>query len=187
MLFIEIAGLIAFAASGALAAFKRDLDMVGYVVMGVVTGIGGGTLRDLILNKTVFWINDTYHYSINICIATGVVTYFLGRFIENTKNIVNWFDALGLSLFAIQGYMISMQVHSDVEIAIMMGILTGVGGGLIRDICMNRQPFIFRGELYASAVLGGLIVLYFTDSMTLSFLTSFSLRAASIQFGWKLK
>lgn len=187
MLFIEIVGLIAFSISGALAAFKKDLDIIGYIVVGTVTGIGGGTLRDLILNKTVFWTNDPYLYSLNICILTSIATYFFGRFIDNGKNIVNWFDALGLALFAIQGYTISIQMHQSVEVAVIMGVITGVGGGLIRDILMNRQPFIFRGEIYASAVIGGLLVLYLTNSMTLSFLTSFTLRAGAIRLGWKLK
>lgn len=187
MLFIEIAGLIAFSISGALAAFKKDLDIVGYVAVGVVTGIGGGTLRDLILNRTVFWIGDPYLYSLNICIATAVVTYFFGRFIENRKNIVNWFDALGLALFAIQGYSIAFQMHGNFEIALIMGVVTGVGGGLMRDICLNRQPFIFRGELYASAVAAGLLVYYLSDSIALSFATSFTLRAGAIKFGWRLK
>ncbi len=187
MLFIEIAGLIAFSISGALAAFKKDLDIVGYIVVGTATGIGGGTVRDLILNKTVFWLVDPYLYSLNICIATSIITYLLGKYIENTKNIVNWFDALGLALFGIQGYAIAFQMHQNFEIALIMGIITGVGGGLIRDIFLNRQPFIFRGEVYASAVAAGLVVYYISNSIALSFITSFALRAGAIRLGWRLK
>lgn len=100
VLIIEILGLVAFSISGALAAFKRDLDIIGYIIVGTVTGIGGGTVRDLILDRPVFWLYDSYCYSLNICILTSVLTFIASKHIDKRENIVNWFDALGLALFA---------------------------------------------------------------------------------------
>lgn len=187
MLFVEILGLLAFAISGALAAFKRDLDIIGYIIVGTVTGIGGGTLRDVILGRPVFWLHDAYLYSLNICIAASVLVYLASRFIEDRQNIVNWFDAIGLSLFSVQGYMITDSVLQNPEVSIIMGVITGCGGGLLRDICMNRQPFIFRGEIYASASIVGLAVFSFYPNIILAFLIIFLLRALSIRFHVALK
>ena len=187
MLCIEVLGLIAFAISGALAAFKKDLDIIGYIIVGTVTGIGGGTMRDLILDRPVFWLYDSYYYSLNICICTSIVVYISSRFIKGRENIVNWFDALGLALFSIQGYSIAYSVTQNAESSIIMGVLTGCGGGLLRDICMNRQPFIFRGEVYASASLVGLVLYSFYPNAIIGFCIIFALRALAIRFNLALK
>ena len=113
--------------------------------------------------------------------------YLASRFIEDRQNIVNWFDAIGLSLFSVQGYMIADSVLQNPEVSIIMGVITGCGGGLLRDICMNRQPFIFRGEIYASASIVGLAVFSFYPNIILAFLIIFLLRALSIRFHVALK
>lgn len=186
-LVFEILGLAAFATSGALAAFKKDLDIVGFVFVATFTGIGGGTIRDVILNRNVFWLHDAYLYSLNICIACAVLTYIVSRFIQKRENIVNWFDAAGLALFSVQGYMISQSVVNSGEVAVVMGLFTGCGGGLLRDIALNRRPFIFRGELYATNSIIGLLFLHFTNKPVLAFLIIFALRAATIKYKWSLK
>jgi len=187
VLVIEIMGLVAFTISGALAAFKRDLDIIGYIIVGLVTGIGGGTVRDIILDRPVFWLYDSYCYSLNICIITALLTYFASKHIDKRENIVNWFDAIGLALFAVQGYIISMGVYNNHEIAIIMGVITGCGGGLLRDICMNRQPFIFRGQMYASAAIIGLVVFSLINNVLIAFLVIFTLRGLAIRYKISLK
>lgn len=184
---IEILGLVAFAASGAIAALKKDLDPIGCFIVGAVAGIGGGTVRDLILDRKVFWLHDKYLYSLNICFLTSLVFYIFGKRLSRRENIVNWFDALGLSLFAVQGYMIGMESSGSVEIAVLMGVLTGCGGGFLRDICLTRQPFIFRGEFYASAALAGLFVLWLTSMPILSGMVVFAIRACTIKWHWRFK
>lgn len=184
---IEVLGLIAFAASGAIASLKKDLDPIGCFIVSAVAGIGGGTVRDLILDRPVFWLHDKYLYSLNICFLTSLVFYFFGKRLANRENIVNWFDAVGLSLFAVQGYMIGMETLNNVEIAMLTGVLTGCGGGFLRDICLTRQPFIFRGEFYASAVLGGLFVLWLTSMPILSGFVVFAIRACTIKWHWRFK
>lgn len=187
LLGIEIIGLVAFAVSGALAAFKKDLDIIGYVVVGTLAGIGGGTIRDLLLNRPIFWINEAYLYPLNICILASVITYVISRFIEKRENVINWFDAVGLAMFSVQGYIIAYNVIPNVELAIAMGTITGCGGGLLRDIALNRQAFIFRGELYATNALIGLAFLWLTNSPIGAGILIFALRAGTIIYRWRLK
>lgn len=184
---IEVLGLVAFAASGAIAALKKDLDPIGCFIVGAVAGIGGGTVRDLILGRNVFWLHDKYLYSLNICFLTSLVFYIFGKRLARRENIVNWFDAVGLSLFAVQGYMIGIETSGSVEIAVLMGVLTGCGGGFLRDICLTRQPFIFRGEFYASTALAGLFVLWLTSMPILSGIVVFAIRACTIKWHWRFK
>lgn len=184
----EILGLIAFAATGAMAANRKDLDLIGCLVVSILSGIGGGTFRDLILSRPVFWINDPFLYSLNTCILTGVVVYAISRFLQGKREVmINWLDALGLALFSVQGFYIGHLATSSFEVSIICGVLTGVGGGVLRDICLTRQPFIFRGELYASASVLGLMILYFFDYPLLAGAIIFALRAGAITRGWKLK
>ena len=93
--------LFTIVASGAIAALKKDLDPIGCFIVGAVAGIGGGTVRDLILGRNVFWLHDKYLYSLNICFLTSLVFYIFGKRLARRENIVNWFDAVGLSLFAV--------------------------------------------------------------------------------------
>ena len=187
IIIVEIVGLIAFAFSGALAGAKKDLDIIGCVILGVATGLGGGTVRDVILNEPVFWLQDKMSYSLNICLFSSVVIYLTAKFFAEKEHIINWFDAIGLAVFSVQGYIKAFAVTANFELSIIMGILTGCGGGLIRDVCLNRQPFIFRGEMYASASLLGLCALIFVDSPLLAFLLILILRVATIKYNLRLK
>ncbi len=187
VLVIEVLGLVAFAFSGALAGVRKDLDIIGCIVLGIATGVGGGTIRDVVLDVPVFWVHDYMCYSLNICIISSVIMYLAAKFLEQEEHIINWFDALGLALFSIQGYMKAFEVTANAEVAIIMGILTGCGGGLVRDVCLNRQPFIFRGEIYASASLIGLGFLFFFDQPIVAFCIILAIRLVTIRYNLKLK
>ena len=187
ILIIEVIGLVAFAFSGALAGARKDLDIIGCVILGMATGVGGGTIRDTILDVPVFWVQDYMCYSLNVCLVSSVVIYLASKFFERKEYIINWFDALGLALFSVQGYLKAYSITSNAEIAIIMGVITGCGGGLIRDICLNRQPFIFRGEIYASASLIGLGVLFFFNNPIVAFCIILTIRLLSIRYNLKLK
>ncbi len=187
IIIVEVIGLIAFAFSGSLAGVKKDLDVIGCIFLGVATGIGGGTIRDLILDVPVFWLKDTMCYSLNVCIFSSVLIYLTAKFFADKEHIINWFDAIGLAVFSVQGYLKAFSATTNFELAIIMGIITGCGGGLVRDVCLNRQPFIFRGEMYASASLLGLCALIFVDSPLLAFLLILAVRAATIKYNLRLK
>jgi uncharacterized membrane protein YeiH len=153
--YLNIFGIIVFALSGALMAGRYRLDPFGVIVLAFVTAVGGGTIRDIILQTSVFWVVET-HY-LYIIIATAILTIV---FIRQPKRIPKRFlliaDAFGLALFAVLGTQKSIALGAPLSVAIVMGIITGVVGGMIRDILCNVIPMILSKEIYAlAAMLGG--------------------------------
>jgi len=153
--YLNIFGIIVFALSGALMAGRYRLDPFGVVVLAFVTAVGGGTIRDIILQTPVFWVVET-HY-LNIIITTAILTIVL---IRQPKRIPKRFlllaDAFGLALFAVLGTQKSIALGAPLSVAIVMGIITGVVGGMIRDVLCNVIPMILSKEIYAlAAMLGG--------------------------------
>lgn len=152
---LDIFGVVVFAFSGALMAGRYKLDPFGVVVLSAVTAIGGGTIRDVILQTPVFWVkNPIYLY---IILATAILTII---FIRCPKRIPKRFllvsDAFGLALFAVLGTEKALSLGVAVPVAIVMGTMTGVAGGMIRDVLCNVIPMILRQEIYATAaILGG--------------------------------
>jgi len=153
--YLDIFGIIVFALSGALMAGRYKLDPFGVVVLASVTAIGGGTIRDIILQTPVFWVVKP-HY-LYVILTTALLTIVL---IRQPKRIPKRFlliaDALGLALFAVLGTQKSLTLGSPLPVAIVMGTITGVAGGMIRDVLCNVIPMILRKEIYAlAAMLGG--------------------------------
>jgi len=180
-------GDVVFAVSGALAAGRNKMDIVGYVLIGTITGIGGGTLRDLLLGRKVWW--TTNPEELVICVVASMIAFF---FIENTskqhRSIV-WLDAVGLGAFAVVGSNIALASGASFIVAVFMGMLTATGGGVIRDILTQTKPMILSaGELYATAALGGAFVYALMMNLQVpalvsqfvGFLTVLILRSASI-------
>jgi uncharacterized membrane protein YeiH len=154
--FINVLGYfgdVVFAVSGALAAGRHRMDTIGFMIVGTVTAIGGGTIRDLLLGREIFWI--TNQGDLILCVVTSLLTYFLVPETASRKKAMIWSDALGLSAFAVTGAQIALSEGVQPFTAIVMGMITGTGGGLIRDLICGEQPFITRGELYASTALAG--------------------------------
>jgi uncharacterized membrane protein YeiH len=153
--FIDLAGVAVFAISGVLAAGRKGLDLLGVAVIAVVTAIGGGTLRDVLLDRhPIFWIaNPAYLW---VILAATVVTLGYVRLWIASRRALLIADALGLAFFTIGGVEIAQQTgHSDL-IAVLMGTITGVAGGVIRDVLLGEIPLIFRpGRLYATAAIVG--------------------------------
>jgi uncharacterized membrane protein YeiH len=152
---LELVGVAVFAVSGVLAAGRKRLDVLGGAVIAVVTAIGGGTLRDLLLDRhPIFWIADpTYLW---VILAATAVTLGYVRFWIASRRALLIADALGLAFFTIGGVEIAQQAgHSDL-IALLMGTITGVAGGVLRDVLLGEIPLIFRpGRLYATAAIVG--------------------------------
>ncbi len=153
--YLDIFGIIVFALSGALMAGRYKLDPFGVVVLASVTAIGGGTIRDIILQAPVFWVVEPYY--LYVILITALFTIL---FIRQPKRIPKRFllisDALGLALFAVLGTQKSLSLGSPIPVAIVMGMITGVAGGMIRDVLCNVIPMILRKEIYAlAAMLGG--------------------------------
>jgi len=152
---LDLMGVAVFAISGVLAAGRKGLDVLGAAVIAVVTAIGGGTLRDLLLDRhPIFWIADpTYLW---VILAATAVTLGYVRFWAASRRTLLIADALGLAFFTISGVQIAQQAgHSD-PIALLMGTITGVAGGVLRDVLIGEIPLIFRpGRLYATAAIAG--------------------------------
>ena len=151
-------GAAVFAASGALAAGRRRMDVLGVLVIAIVTAVGGGTIRDLLLDRhPVFWIEDSSHLVVSVLAA--VVTLAYARFRRPPNHSLAVADALGLALFTISGAQIAEREMMNPIVIVVMGTMTGVAGGVIRDVLSAEVPLIFRkGELYATAAIAGAIL-----------------------------
>ncbi|HEX7242253.1 MAG TPA: trimeric intracellular cation channel family protein [Longimicrobiaceae bacterium] len=151
---LQILGVAVFAASGAIAAGRRRMDLIGVVVLAVVTAVGGGTIRDLLLDRQPFWIADPAYLVASVAAVVATLLYTRRRRPpENTLAIV---DALGLGFFTIGGVQIAEQAGVGGVVAVLMGTITGVAGGVIRDVLSAEVPLIFRGgKLYATTCVVG--------------------------------
>ena len=152
---LELLGVAVFAVSGVLAAGRKGLDLLGVAVIAIVTAIGGGTIRDLLLDRhPTFWIADTTY--LWVILGATLVTIGYVRFWIATRRALLVADALGLSFFTIAGVQIAEQVGVSYLIAVLMGIITGVAGGVLRDVLTAEIPLVMRpGRLYATAAIAG--------------------------------
>lgn len=154
---IDLLGIAVFAISGTLAAWRNQMDGFGVIVLASVTAIGGGTLRDVILDVPVIWINNnSYFYAIFIA-AIGTILAVRNR-LTIPHNTLQFFDALGLAFFVIMGTQKALDNGTSAMVAIMLGTMSGVCGGMIRDVLCREVPMVFRGELYAvTCIFGGVV------------------------------
>lgn len=150
----DYAGVAVFGLSGALAAARKGMDPFGFVVVGVVTGIGGGTLRDLLLGGgPVFWINDPLY--LGVAGGAAVLGWFLAPRVESRLRVLLWADALGLALFSVLGAEKAFAAGAGPVIVAVMGMISATFGGLIRDVICNEVPLVLQKEIYALAALAG--------------------------------
>tara|TARA_R110002126_G_scaffold161549_15_gene309425 strand:+ start:1898 stop:2566 length:669 start_codon:yes stop_codon:yes gene_type:complete len=153
-LWFDLLGVAVFAVSGTLAAWRNQMDGFGVIVLASVTAIGGGTLRDLILDVPVIWINNnSYFYAILIA-AVGTILLVRNR-LTIPNNTLQILDAIGLAFFVIMGTQKALDYGTSTLVAIMLGTMSGVCGGMIRDVLCREIPMVFRGELYAVTCLVG--------------------------------
>ena len=153
LLIVEIIGTLAFAISGIRLAALKKFDWFGAFIVGLVTAIGGGTIRDLFLSTTPFWMLS-YWYLIVTAMALGLVILFK-RYLVRLDHTFFIFDTIGLALFVVIGIQKSLDFGFPMWVAIIMGTITGAFGGVLRDILINEEPLIFRKEVYATACLAG--------------------------------
>lgn len=156
--FLDLTGTIAFAASGAWIAVKKEMDLFGVVVLGMVTAIGGGTIRDLLLGDLPPFClqNEIYLW---LPIATALLVFSLHRYLPKLMQPLLYLDAIGLGTFVVIGTSKALLFETGPIGAVLMGILTGTAGGVIRDVLANEVPLILRKEIYASACMFGGILL----------------------------
>ena len=146
---MDIMGVIVFAASGALVASRKEMDLVGFGLMASLTGVGGGTLRDLLLDRPVFWISDPL--PVWICLGIATLIFFSAHIIQRRYVVLLWADAIGIALYGVMGAELARQIGAGPLVAIVMGMMTASFGGLIRDVICNETPLILGKEVYATA------------------------------------
>lgn len=156
--YLDLAGVAVFAASGVLAARDRELDLLGLLMVATLTAIGGGTLRDLLLDRhPIFWIVDTSYLIVIIAATLATILYLRLRPPPGMGFLLA--DALGLALFAMSGAKLTLAAGHSPIIVVLMGTMTGVTGGVLRDVVTARVPLVMQKEIYATAAIIG-IVLY---------------------------
>jgi len=190
---LDLLGTAAFAASGALAGVRRNMDVFGIMVLGLVTAIGGGTLRDLLLGDTPPFIfkDETYLY---LSIVVSLLVFLFHRNLSWFAHPLTFFDAVGLGTFVVIGTGKALDFHLGFVGSVMAGVMTATAGGVIRDILSNRVPMVLQKEVYASACLVGgtlLTVLHYfgmprTWTLLASAFTVIILRLLAVRYNWSL-
>lgn len=186
---LDLASVLVFALTGALVASRAQLDIVGFAFLACLTGMGGGTLRDLLLDRTVFWLTEPAP----LAVATGaaLVVFFTAHLLESRYKAILWLDAAALSVAVAAGSGIALSLEQPASIVIVMGIATGTFGGLMRDVVANEVPLVLKqGELYVTCALAGSAAAVLMSGGAASAIAcavvTFALRAGSIAFGWRL-
>ena len=190
--FFDVLAAIVFAVSGALVASRKGLDVIAFMWFAVITGVGGGTVRDLILNVPVFWVQNPAYVS--ACLVTAVVMHFVAPLVESRFRTLLWFDAFGLALVTIAGTVKASDVGAPALVAIAMGVVTGIVGGIIRDTLGHVPSVLLSHEVYVTAsVLGACTYVGLSDlgvgrlaAMIAGFLVTFTGRGLAIKFGWSV-
>lgn len=190
---LDIAGIAVFAASGALVASRKRLDAVGFVLMAAITGIGGGTLRDLLLGRTpVFWLRAPELLA--VCAAVAVIVFFTAHLVESRFRLLLWADALGLALYAVVGAEIALLAGADPWAAVLLGVVTASFGGIVRDVVCAELPLILRREIYLTAAAAGAAAfvalrvqgVWREPAVAAGILVGFGIRALALRRGWSL-
>jgi len=154
---LEILGTVVFAISGVLAVTRRGLDVIGALALGIVTALGGGTVRDLIIGASPFWIVDSMY--LWAAAAGALAAFSLGELLHTTQRGVLYADGLGAALFAVAAVDKTLGMHLPESVAVLMGVLTGIGGGLLRDVLAGRPTLLMSRDIYATPILLGCIIL----------------------------
>ena len=190
IVFLDYAGVAVFAATGALAASRKQLDFIGFLFRAGVTGVGGGTVRDLILGVPVFWVQN--HDYLVVCAAMALCVYFTAHLIESRYRLLLWLDAVGLAAYCVFGAWKGLVVTGSALIAVVMGVLTATLGGILRDQLAGEPSVLLRPEIYVTAALAGAFVFTVGDiaglpllaAAAIAFLTAFAIRGGALRFGW---
>ena len=191
-LILEIIGTIAFAISGIKLAAAKKFDWFGAYIVGLMTAIGGGTLRDILLDTTPFWMDNGWYLTVTGLSLLYVILFH--RQLERMKSTILIFDTIGLALFVVIGIQKTLTFDYPMWVAIIMGTLTGAFGGVVRDILLNDVPLIFRKDIYGTACIAGGIVYWLmivcnADALLQQLscaLTVIIIRLLAVKYGWAI-
>lgn len=180
-------GMFVFAISGGIVAVRREMDLFGVIFVAFLPAIGGGTIRDICLDVPIFWLEN--QTALWISLAGGLSAYFFYRFWTKLRPLV-WADAIGLSVFAPLGAAKAIQLGHGGFVAVLMGVLTAIAGGLLRDLVCNEESLLMREDIYATAAIIGSLTLWgcmradiaLNPALIIATGVTFAIRALSIRF-----
>lgn len=190
---LDLASVFVFALTGALAASRAQLDVVGFIFLACLTAVGGGTVRDLLLGRVVIWIAAPEY--LGLAVLAAVLVFFTAHLLESRIRALTWFDAFALAVAVPAGVGAALGLSQPWPVVLVMGIATGCLGGLMRDVVCNEVPLVLKqGELYVTCALAGAgaalaalrVGLPQDVALLLCAGVTFALRAGSLAFGWKL-
>jgi len=191
--FLDLAGTFAFAISGAVAAKQRKLDLFGIVAIAFVVACGGGIIRDVCIGAIPpTGLTDWRYLLVSLIAALAII--FLDKWVRRLNHPVLLFDAIGLSFFAVAGARKAMAYGHNAEVAVLLGMVTAVGGGILRDVLLNRIPVVLEKEIYASAALVGAVMVVVGTHLgwsedwvsLLGIFACFGLRFLALRYHWNL-
>ncbi|WP_293901771.1 trimeric intracellular cation channel family protein [Phenylobacterium sp.] len=188
---LDYAAVAVFGASGALAAARRHHDIITFGFFAAVTGVGGGTLRDLLIGAPVFWVARPDY--IAVCLVGALAIWVFG-WGQGRERLLLWLDAVGMAAYAVVGALKAVSLGVPPLSAVIMGVLTATFGGVIRDVLAHEPSVLLRRELYVTPALAGAAVFVGLDAMDVStivagamgFVTAFTIRAGALLFGWRM-
>lgn len=191
--FLDYAAVAVFAVTGALAASRSQLDIVGFVFIACLTAVGGGTIRDVILDRDVFWVADPVMLA--VASVAAILVFLTAHLLESRYRALLWIDALALAVAVPAGVAVALADGQGWPIVLVMGMITGCMGGLLRDVVCNEVPLVLKqGELYVTCAFAGAIAAVVAGwlgmqpefGLMLCAATVFILRAGSLAVGWRL-
>ncbi|WP_246940369.1 trimeric intracellular cation channel family protein [Bacillus pinisoli] len=188
---MTIIGTIAFAVSGGIIAMEEEYDILGVYVLGLVTAFGGGAIRNLLIGVPVSALWEQGYMFQLAMLSITVIFLFPNGLLKHWRRWGNFFDAIGLASFAIQGALYATEMGHPISAVVVAAVLTGSGGGIIRDVLAGRKPVVFKAEIYAVwAALAGLLIgfniIKGSYSLYFLFIALVILRMASLQYKWRL-
>lgn len=190
---LDYASVAVFALTGALVASRSQLDIVGFIFIASLTALGGGTLRDMILDRPPLWLADPLFLA--VATAAAIAVFFGAHRLESRYRALEWLDACALAIAVPAGVGVALAEGTGWPVVLVMGMITGCMGGLMRDVVCNEVPLVLKqGELYVScafagglaAVLAGMAGMAGAPALVLCAAVTFTLRAGSLGFGWRL-
>jgi uncharacterized membrane protein YeiH len=193
IIILDWLGVIVFAMTGALVASRNQMDAVGFVLLGTVTGVGGGTIRDLLLDiHPIVWVEQPGY--ILLCVAVSLIAFFTAHLVQSRHSWILWLDAIGLALFAAMGAERAISAGAYPVVAIVMGIITACFGGIVRDILGQERSIIFSYEIYVTAALAAATAYVCAHglgaprelALSAGIILGFTLRSGALVFGWSL-
>lgn len=193
---LQLVGLVAFALSGAAVAVRAGMDWLGIVVLSTITSIGGGTIRDLLIGGGVGWVAEPW--PIWVALVTSVVviavSHWRPQHEPDSLRVVLVADAAGLAVFTVLGTTLALSAGVERDVAVLLGVVSGVGGGVIRDVLAGQRPLVLVGQVYALSAIAGSVLFVALDAADLdrdvarwsAVAVTFVLRVLAIRFNWTL-